>query len=217
VNTFITIVFLLISVVILGAALMTVTARNLVHAALWLVAGFFSIGALYLLMQAEFVAVAQVLVYVGAIAVLILFAIMLTPNVTGESDEPIFRRRSAGLLVAAALFGLLLAPALYLQFGAAGAGAPASATQSIAGPVEIGTSFVREYVLPFELASVLLLAALIGAIVIGIDRPLRQRVLTLAEELRMRQVAQAAGEAEAELSGAAGEHDVAVHTAERAE
>lgn len=203
---------------ILGAALMTVTARNLVHAALWLVAGLFAIGALYLLLQAEFAAVMQVLVYVGAIAVLILFAIMLTPDVAGESDAPIFRRRWMGLLVAAALFGLLLMPALYVQFSTMAAGTSPDTAQSIAGPVEIGTSFVREYVLPFELASVLLLAALIGAIVIGIDRPLRQRVLTLAEELRMRKAVEAsANEADTVFHDAHDEHDIVAHTIERAE
>jgi NADH-quinone oxidoreductase subunit J len=177
-----------IAAMILVAALMTVTARNLVHAALWLVTAFFSIGALYMLMQAEFVAIVQVFVYVGAIAVLILFAIMLTPDVSGESAAPIFRQRWIALVIAAALFGALLVPALYIQFQSALP--PVSADAPIASSTEIGTSFVREYVLPFELASVLLLAAMIGAIVIGLDEAARRRILTLAEELRLRRTIQ---------------------------
>ena len=188
-TTFIQIVFVVIAAMILAAALMTVTARNLVHAALWLVTAFFSIGALYMLMQAEFVAIVQVFVYVGAIAVLILFAIMLTPDVSGESATPIFRQRWIGLVIAAALFGMLLAPALYIQFQ--GMLPPAPADAPIASSTEIGASFVREYVLPFELASVLLLAAMIGAIVIGLDEVARRRILTLAEELRLRRTIQA--------------------------
>ncbi len=72
------IIFLLLSALILGSALAVVMVKNLIHSALWLIASFFGVGALYLLMEAEFIAVVQVLVYVGAISILILFAIMLT-------------------------------------------------------------------------------------------------------------------------------------------
>jgi NADH-quinone oxidoreductase subunit J len=188
VTTVVQVVFGIIAVLILGAGILTVTSRNLVHAALWLIAAFFGVGALYLLLQAEFAAVVQVLVYVGAIAILMLFAIMLTPDVVGEQDAPIFRQRWVALVVAAALFGVLLAPTVYNHSWAVRT--PLSAVPPpIAGAREIGTSFMREYLLPFELASVLLLAALIGAIVIGIDQPTRQRVLTLAESFRMRRAA----------------------------
>jgi NADH-quinone oxidoreductase subunit J len=186
VNTVIQVVFFIISTIILGGALLTVTARNLVHAALWLIAAFFGIGALYLLMQAEFAAVVQVLIYVGAIAVLVLFAIMLTPDLAGESDMPIFRHRWMALVVAAALFGILIVPTVWNHQWSIYTPLE-GATVRVATAREVGTAFMREYVLPFELASVLLLAALIGAIVIGIDDGTRQRILTLAEEFRLRQ------------------------------
>jgi NADH-quinone oxidoreductase subunit J len=183
--TVVQVVFFIIATLIISAALLTVTARNLVHASLWLIAAFFGIGALYMLMQAEFAAVIQVLIYVGAIAVLILFAIMLTPDLAGETDTPIFQRRWLALVVAAALFGLLIVPTVWLHPWSIYTPLEGGITQ-IAGTREVGKAFLSEYLLPFELASVLLLAALIGAIVIGIDEGTRQRVLTLAEEFRLR-------------------------------
>lgn len=180
-NTFIQIVFLVISTIILGAALMAVSARNLIHAALWLISSFFGVGALYLLMQAEFAAIIQVLVYVGAIAILILFAIMLTPDVSGEGETPIFRNPAIALVISAGLFGLVLVPMVWQSEFLLG-----DQSRPIVSATEIGISFMREYLLPFELASVLLLIALVGAIVIGLDDGSRRRVLTLAEEWRLR-------------------------------
>jgi NADH-quinone oxidoreductase subunit J len=186
--TVVQVVFLGIAALIIGAALLVVTTRNLVHAALWLIAAFFGIGALYMLMQAEFAAIIQVLIYVGAIAVLILFAIMLTPDLAGEHDVPIFQRRWLALIVAAALFGLLIVPTVWNHAWSVYTPLEGGIVQ-IAGAREVGTAFLREYLLPFELASVLLLAALVGAIVIGIDEGMQKRVLTLAESLRLRKKA----------------------------
>lgn len=182
-DTFIQIVFFIIAALILGAALMTVTARNLIHAALWLISCFLSVGALYLLMEAEFAAIAQVLAYVGAIAVLILFAIMVTPNID-LAEQAIFKNRWVAMLVAAALFGLLIVPTM-LAHG----WSPQPATATVANAQVLGAALMREYLLPFELASVLLLVALIGAIVIGMDVGLHRRVLTLADEVRLRREA----------------------------
>lgn len=184
-TVFLTILFLVIAAAILGSALMTVLARDLIHAALWLIACFFSIGALYMLMQAEFAAVVQVMVDVGAISILILFAIMLTPDVSGETNGPVFARRWIGLLITAALFGVLLLPTLYNGFGTL-VPRQTNTDAGIVSAQEIGTAFMREHLLPFELASVLLVAALIGAIVIGLNNQTRRKILTLAEEIRLR-------------------------------
>lgn len=190
-NTVIVVVFFLLSAFILAAGVLTVTVRNLVHAALWLIATFFGVGALYLLMEAEFVAVAQVLVYVGAIAILILFAIMLTPDLRAEGARLLFGRRWVALVTAAALFGLLIAPTVYTHAWEL-ALPPLPGQQAVlARAPELGTAFMREYLLPFELASVLLLAALVGAVVVALDGGGRRRVLTLAEELRLRLRAEA--------------------------
>jgi NADH-quinone oxidoreductase subunit J len=185
VNTVVQVVFLIISALILTAGVCTVIARNLMHAALWLIAGLFGVGALYLLMEAEFAAVVQVMIYVGAVSILILFAIMLTPDLAGESDIPVFQKRWLALVVAAGVFGLLIVPTVFnhrwnIHETIAGAVTPIASTR------ELGISFMNEYLLPFELASVLLLAALIGAIVVGFDTGTRRRVLTLAEEFRLR-------------------------------
>ena len=185
-NILIMVIFILLSALILGGALAVVTVKNLIHAALWLIATFFGVGALYLLMEAEFIAVVQVLVYVGAISILILFAIMLTRHVTGEGVRQLYKRWWVALLVAAGLFGLLILPTVY-NYNWEGT-APPTQPQAIATSLQLGTAFMREYLLPFELASVLLLVALIGAIVIAFEeRSRRRRVLTLAEEFALSQ------------------------------
>ena len=101
-NTLITILFLVFAVFILVAAIMTVTVKNIVHAALWLISSFFGVGALYLLMEAEFLGVAQVLIYVGAVSILILFAIMLTRDLEGSQNRQLTPRWWIALLVPAA-------------------------------------------------------------------------------------------------------------------
>jgi NADH-quinone oxidoreductase subunit J len=186
-NILILIIFLLLSAFILGAGVAVVTVKNIIHSALWLIATFFGVAALYLLMEAEFVAVVQVLVYVGAISILILFAIMLTRHVTGEGVRQLYKRWWIALLVAAGLFGLLIVPTV-LNYNWDQNVPSAAQPTGIASAVELGTAFMREYLLPFELASVLLLVALIGAIVIAfVERSQRRKVLTLAEEFALRQ------------------------------
>jgi len=187
-NTLIMVIFLVLSAFTLVAGIMVVAVKNIIHSALWLIASFFAVAAMYLLMEAEFIAIVQVLIYVGAISILILFAIMLTRHVTGEGIRQLYQRWWIALLVAAALFGLLIAPTV------AGYGwntmPPAAPDQvaTISSAVQIGTAFMREYLLPFEIASVLLLVALIGAIVIAYEeRSTRRKVLTLAEEVALRQ------------------------------
>ena len=109
-NTLIMVIFLVLSAFTLVAGIMVVTVKNIIHSALWLIASFFAVAAMYLLMEAEFIAIVQVLIYVGAISILILFAIMLTRHVTGEGIRQLYQRWWIALLVAAALFGLLIAP-----------------------------------------------------------------------------------------------------------
>ncbi len=189
-NTLIIAIFLFIALVILTAAVMAVTVKNIVHAALWLITSFFGVAALYMLLEAEFAAVVQVLIYVGAISILVLFAIMLTHHIDDTGVEHPSRTRFWGALVlGAALFGLLLAPTLYST--------PWRTVQpgqntAISSTIQLGQAFMREYLLPFEVASILLLVALVGAVVIAFEeRGRRRRVLTLAEEVALRQRNQA--------------------------
>jgi NADH-quinone oxidoreductase subunit J len=183
------IVFGLLTALIIGAAMMVVTVRNIIHAALWLIATFFGVGALYLLLEAEFIAMAQVFIYVGAVSVLILFAIMLTRSEEGE--RLLTRHWWAAALIALGLFGGALAPTLVGQaWNVPAPSGPAGAPEAIAGVDLLGRGFVAEFLIQFEVAGVLLTMALIGAIVIAFEeRSRRRRVLTLAEEhaLRKRQ------------------------------
>src|SRR5918912_3764442 len=123
-NILIMVIFFVLSAFTLAAGVMVVTVKNIIHAALWLIASFFSVAALYLLMEAEFIAVVQVLIYVGAISILVLFAIMLTRHVTGEGVRQLYKRWWVALLVAAGLFGLLIVPTVY-NYNWEGAAAPA--------------------------------------------------------------------------------------------
>src|SRR5690349_13454355 len=186
-NILIMVIFFVLSAFTLAAGVMVVTVKNIIHAALWLIASFFSVASLYLLMDAEFLAIVQVLVYVGAISILILFAIMLTRHVTGEGVRQLYQRWWIALIVAAALFGVLIVPTVLNYEWSTVPPAPAGQPTAISSSVEIGTAFMREYLLPFEVASVLLLVALVGAIVIAFEeRTGRRRVLTLAEEVELR-------------------------------
>jgi len=186
--TVIQIVFGLISALIIGAAMMVVLARNVIHAALWLIACFFGVGALYLLLEAEFLAVVQVLVYVGAISILILFAIMLTRELEGARQLARGWRLWLGGAICVLLFAGVLVPTLVGHpWNVPPPLGPAGAAEVVIGPADLGRGFVFQYLLQFQVAGVLLTVALIGAIVIAYEeRGRRRRVLTLAEEHELR-------------------------------
>lgn len=182
--TVIQIIFGLISALIVGAAMMVVLTRNVIHAALWLIACFFGVGALYLLLEAEFLAVVQVLIYVGAISILILFAIMLTRQTEGMRQLVGGWRLWLAGLICAVLFAAVIVPTVVNHpWNIPPALGPAGSGEILAGPAELGRGFVIEYLIQFQVAGVLLTVALIGAIVVAFEeRARRRRVLTLAEE-----------------------------------
>jgi NADH-quinone oxidoreductase subunit J len=197
------IIFGLLAALIIGAAMMVVTVRNVIHAALWLIASFFGVAALYLLLEAEFIAVVQVLVYVGAISILVLFAIMLTRS--SEGERLLTKHWWAAAIISLGLFGAVLLPTLVghawnipLPTG------PAGTPEPLSGVEELGRGFVSEFIIQFEVAGILLTVALIGAIVIAFEeRSRRRRVLTLAEEYTLRQRQQATTAAEQSVADAA--------------
>jgi len=139
---------------------LVVASRNVVHAALFLVATLGSVAALFMLLGAEFVGWTQILIYVGAIVVLLLFGIMLTRAPMGRMalDNP---NRGIALLVAAGTFGVLT----WLIWDAFGD--ERIPLKQVVRTNDIGRSLFDGFVLPFEAISVLLLAALVGAIVLA--------------------------------------------------
>ena len=163
------IVFLLTAVVILGAAFMVVTTKNLVHAALWLIVTLFGAAVLFTTLNAGFIAVVQVVVYIGAIAILFIFAVMLTRRQMSETGAGLNRGWWLSAVIAVIMFGGLTwllqgwdgfsktAPALPSGFDSIGA-----LSHALVSP--------EAYVLPFEVASVLLLAALVGAVYIAFQK-----------------------------------------------
>jgi NADH-quinone oxidoreductase subunit J len=157
------VVFTLLGVIALGSAVLMVSTRNVVRAALWLVVTLGAIAGCYLLLTAEFVAIVQLLIYVGAVVVLLLFAVMFTRAPVGPATDLDTGNRPVAALVAVATAGLLVALLVdafrraYVDLGTAQPGSAAV----------IGGAVFRSYVLPFEVVSVLLLAALVGAIVLS--------------------------------------------------
>lgn len=171
------IAFWVIAAVMSVSAIRVVTARNVIHAALYLVATLLGAGILYVLMLAEFVAWVQVLVYVGAIVILMLFGLMLTRAPIGKGNFDNDQRLLAAL-TAGAVFGVT-SWIIVDSFG----GAIDFAVERPPTTENIGEIIFSSYVLPFEIVSVLLLAALVGAVVIARrdERP-RDRVDTRGRE-----------------------------------
>jgi NADH-quinone oxidoreductase subunit J len=150
-------VFLVVAVLAVGSAVGLVVRPNPLHGALFLVANLFCVAVLYLLQQAEFLALTQVIVYAGAIMVLFVFAIMLlVPGRAEAGPDPLARWRRLAL-PAGAVFGLAV-----LAVVARGSGAPGPAPAGTAAAV--GRRLFTDYLLPFEVTSLLLLAALVGAL-----------------------------------------------------
>lgn len=155
--------FLVLSATLVLGSLAVVLLPNIVYSAFLLGGVFLSVAGLYLLLNASFVAAAQVLVYVGAVNVLILFAIMLVNKREDLSAIPgLLLRRVLSGAVCAGLFALLLRVAFTTHWALPG---PVPVGEE--ATIRIGEHFFSDYLLPFELASVLLLMAMIGAIVLA--------------------------------------------------
>ncbi|MAT95594.1 MAG: NADH-quinone oxidoreductase subunit J [Anaerolineaceae bacterium] len=164
------VVFILVSLLTLGTGLIVVTNRNLFHAALAMMASFFGVAGLYILLDAGFLAAAQLLVYIGAISILIIFAIMLTRRMMQAREAPFNSQSGLGLFTAVATFALLAAVITRWWGVETVSGRPDVPDTVLQGAVvALGEAFVSAdgYVIPFIMASVLLLAALIGSIYIA--------------------------------------------------
>ena len=163
------IIFLVVALVTLVSAFMVVTTQNLIHAALWLVVTLFAVAILYALLNASFLAVVQVVVYIGAIAILFIFAVMLTRKEMRDQGPQLNASWGLSALLAVLTFGGLFA---LLQGWDGMSKTVAALPSGFDAMNELGTALTspNAFVLPFEVASVLLLAALVGAVYLAFNR-----------------------------------------------
>src|SRR5262249_55452238 len=167
-------IFYILCGIILAGALLTVTLRNLYHCALALALTMFCIAGVYLYLGWEFLAAVQVLIYVGAVTVLIIFGIMLTRRVMDDETKAMNRQAASALLIAA-VFGLaLLLAILNSSFAAAGVPMPSATSPYASDVVMLSEALLKPqngFAFAFEFVSVLLLSALVGAVVIARKDP----------------------------------------------
>lgn len=191
-------IFILFAIVTLASAFMVVTQRNLFHSALFLIVSFFGVAALYVLLEAYFFAAAQVLVYIGAIAILLIFAVMLTRGVMNATAVNTQWQAAAvigGLMFAS--LAILLGPAAVAlsgrvfgnpQWALAGRNGvlPTVSETSLAN---LGKGFVdaNQYAVPFLLSGVLILLAMVGAIWVARERKPAEVLAERAELERERE------------------------------
>jgi NADH-quinone oxidoreductase subunit J len=184
--TFQTFVFYVLAAVLIFAAIRVITARNPVHCALFLVLAFVSCSGLWLLLQAEFLAITLVLVYVGAVMVLFLFVVMMLDINLARMREGLFTYLPLGLTVAALMvleMGLVLwARNAQLRDMAAPPPLPAGYSNT----KELGRLLYTEYVYPFEIAAVILLVAIVAAIALTLRRRKTTRYQNPADQVSVR-------------------------------
>lgn len=167
-----TLLFWIIAVILVGAALLVVSLRNIVHSAIALVLVFAMAAGIYLLLNAEFIAIVQILIYAGAVTILILFALMLT-RITGQpTTNPTNKLWPVAFIISVLVgLGIIFAVTLSPHAVADVSNGANQIPTNVNNVVRIGQLLYSpssySYVLPFEIASLVLLVAIIGAIVIG--------------------------------------------------
>lgn len=158
--------FIVLSVVALVSAVVVITRRNAVHSAIWLMVTLFAVGGIFLLQHAEFLFAVQIILYVGGITVLFLFVVMLV-DIDVALKQARFARQWLLGLVSAFLVLAIVGYALYNR----GQGLNLPARPMVSAPVQntqaVGTALYQNYMLPVEIASVLLLVAMVGAVVMA--------------------------------------------------
>jgi NADH-quinone oxidoreductase subunit J len=150
-------VFLALAGVMLGSALLVVMGRDIIRSALWLILSFAGLAGIYGLLGSPFMAISQVLVYIGAIAVLILFAVMITASKRGPAKLVFQRQWWAGAIAAILLVGLMITTILLTEW-------PHNGQVYAADTREIALTLFEDYLFAFEVLGVLLLAAVIGGL-----------------------------------------------------
>jgi len=163
------IIFLIVATATLISALMVVTTRNLVHGALWLIVALFGVAVVFVLLEAGFIAVVQVVLFIGAIAILIIFAMMLTRRALSDEPHQTNSQWPISALVAAASFVALTGLTSFLPDWQWPSLAASDSAQLSGNLQQLGYALVQpnQFALPFQVASVLLIVALIGAVAVA--------------------------------------------------
>jgi NADH-quinone oxidoreductase subunit J len=166
------IIFIIAAILAVISSLFMVTRKNPIHSALWMIVTFFTMAVIYLLLNAQFIAVAQVMVYAGAIMMLILFVIMLVHMEKAEASEAQESRRSsksriAGALITLILFVEMLFGILFYRMTGKAGEYPTDLVNSTGNVKTMGSLLYGQYLFPFEIASILLLIGIVGAVVIA--------------------------------------------------
>ena len=176
-------VFYALATILLLAGLRVITTRNPVHAALFLVLAFFTAAGIWLLLEAEFLAITLVLVYVGAVMVLFLFVVMMLDINIDKLREGFW-----DYLPMAGTIGLLMAVEMVLVLGGKyfGTASVASYPADYSNTTELGRVLYTDYLLPFELASVVLLVAIVAAIVLTLRDRKDSKSMNVADQVKVR-------------------------------
>ncbi len=167
-----TVLFYIFAAMVLGGAILTITRRNAVHSAIALIGSLLGVAGLYLLQQAEFLFAVQIVLYVGGIMVLFLFVIMLV-NLDQAARERQFNRQWIVALIAVAAIGAEAGYFLYKgkdAFRVGGTMAAQAAAGALGNTEQVADVLFKDFLLPFELASVLLLVAVVGSVVMAKKR-----------------------------------------------
>lgn len=179
-------VFYSFALILIFAALRVITARNPVHAALFLVLAFCTSAGLWIQLEAEFLGIALVLVYVGAVMVLFLFVVMMLDINLARLREGFWSYLPVGAVVALLLVAEMALVLARPYFSLAEAPHPAAFPAGYSNTKELGRLLYTDYVYPFELAAVILLVAIIAAIALTLRRRKRGKYIDPAEQVRVR-------------------------------
>ena len=181
-----TALFYILSAILVVAALRVVTARNPVHAVLFLVLAFFNASGLWLLLQAEFLAIALIVVYVGAVMVLFLFVVMMLDINLERLRQGFWGNLWLGGPIAVLMVVEMVAVLSARSFGPEALPVPAAPAAGYSNTKALGMAIYTDYVYPFELASVILLVALIAAVVLNLRQRRDNKQLNPAEQIAIR-------------------------------
>jgi len=167
---FVEILFYAFAAVLVGASIGVITARNAVHSALWLVLAFFTSAAIWLLLEAEFLAIVLVLVYVGAVMVLFLFVVMMLDINVEELRSGFTRYAPLGALVALVVIAEIINVVWVKKLGQSAITASPPLPADYSNTKALGAILYTDYVYPFQIAAVILLVAIVSAIVLTMRR-----------------------------------------------